>query len=600
MSFFTFSKETQKALIDCAMGRISAELVIKGGRWVCVQTGEIIDNTSVAVIDGRIACVGEDLSHTIGPETRIIEAGGRYLVPGLLDAHMHVESGMLTVTEFVRVVVPHGTTGMFIDPHEMANVLGVKGVKVMVDEAAKMPIHVFVQVPSCVPSAPGFEHSGAEIMARDVAEVMTWPGIIGLGEMMNFPGVFDADPEVMAKLFATIDAGKVIGGHFPVEEMGRSFDGYAAGRVADDHEGTTMEGAVARARAGMKVMMRYGSAWQDVARQVKAVTEQRLDPRHFLLCTDDSHSQTLVSEGHMDRVVRHAIQEGLDPMAAIQMATINTADHFKVSDDLGMIAPGRFADLLLVKDLKHFSADVVIARGVVAAEDGCLTIELPGMEYPDFAVKSMHLKAELKAEDFRISSPGRKKVTANVIGIVENQAPTRHLRLDVPVQNGEINADLQGDIAKLSLIERHHANGGMQVVLVQGFGLNRPCAIATSVAHDCHNLLVLGTDDACMAMAANTLAANGGGQVVILDGNIIGMVELPIAGLMANQPATIVAEKTASVLQGFKDSGCQINNPNMTLSLLALAVIPALRITDKGLLDVENFQFIPLLEKIHP
>jgi adenine deaminase len=600
MPYFPFSKDTQKALIDCAMGRTPAELVIKGGRWVCVQTGEIINHTSVAVIDGRIACVGEDVSHTIGPETRVIEAKGRYLVPGLLDAHMHVESGMLTVTEFVRVVIPHGTTGMFIDPHEMANVLGVKGVKVMVDEAANMPIHVFVQMPSCVPSAPGFEHSGAEIMARDVAEVMTWPGIIGLGEMMDFPGVFDADSEVMAKLTATIESGKVIGGHFPMEEIGRSFDGYAAGRVADDHEGTTLEGAVARARAGMKVMMRHGSAWQDVARQVKAVTEQKLDPRHFLLCTDDSHAQTLVSEGHMDRVVRHAIEQGLDPMAAIQMATINTADHFKVSDDLGMIAPGRFADILLVKDLKHFNPDVVIARGVVAAENGRLTIELPGMEYPDYALKSMHIKAELKTEDFRISAPDKSKVTANVIGIIENQAPTRHLRLEVPVQNGEVKADLHGDIAKLSLIERHHANGGMQVVLVRGFGLNRPCAVATSVSHDCHNLLVLGTDDGCMAMAANTLAANGGGQVVILDGQIIGMVELPIAGLMANQPATIVAKKTASVLQGFGACGCRINNPNMTLSLLALAVIPALRITDKGLLDVEYFQFIPLLEEIRP
>ncbi len=596
MPVFPYPKETQKALIDCAMGRIPADLVIRDGRWMCVQTGEVIDHTSVAVVKGRIACVGGDVSQTIGPDTRVIDADGRYLVPGLLDAHMHVESGMLTVTEFVRAVVPHGTTGMFIDPHEIANVLGVKGVKVMVDEAEKMPIHVFVQAPSCIPSAPGFERSGAEITSGDVAEMMKWPGIIGLGEMMDFPGVLDAKPGVMEKITVTIQAGKIVGGHFPVEELNAGFAGYAAGRIADDHEGTTMEGAVARARAGMKVMMRYGSAWQDVALQMKAVTDQKLDPRHFLLCTDDSHAQTLISEGHMDRVVRHAIQQGLDPMAAVQMATINTAEHFKVSDDLGMIAPGRFADILLVKDSRHFSADIVIARGQVVAEDRRLVIDLPQLDFPEFATNSMHLNREIKPKDFRIACPGRHKAMANVIGIVENQAPTRHLKLEVLVFDGEVKADIKGDIAKMSLLERHRPGGGMQTALVKGFGLSKPCAIATSVAHDSHNLLVLGTDDGCMAQAANTLAASGGGQVVILDGKIVGMINLPIAGLMSTQSAEAVARETDTILEGFRTCGSRINNANMTLSLLALAVIPALRITDQGLLDVEKFRFIPLLE----
>jgi adenine deaminase len=573
-----------------------ADLVIRDGRWMCVQTGEIIDHTSVAVVRGRIACVGGDVSHTIGPHTRIIEAAGRCLAPGLLDAHMHVESGMLTVTEFVRAVVPHGTTGMFIDPHEIANVLGVKGVKVMVDEAEKMPIHVFVQAPSCIPSAPGFENSGAEITSGDVAEMMNWPGIIGLGEMMDFPGVLEAKPDVMEKIAATIQAGKIVGGHFPMEEMGTGFAGYAAGRIGDDHEGTTMEGAVARARAGMKVMMRYGSAWQDVALQVQAVTGRKLDPRQFLLCTDDSQAQTLISEGHMDRVVRHAIQQGLEPMAAVQMATINTAEHFKVSNDLGMIAPGRYADILLVKDLGHFTADIVIARGQVVAEEGQLVIDLPQMDYPEFATKSMHLNREIKAQDFKITCPERQKAMANVIGIIENQAPTRHVKLEVLVVDGEVKADLLGDIAKLSLLERHRPGGGMQTALVKGFGLSKPCAIATSVAHDSHNLLVLGTDDGCMAQAVNTLAASGGGQVVILDGKMVGMINLPIAGLMATHSAEAVARETDMILEGFKSCGCRINNANMTLSLLALAVIPALRITDQGLLDVAKFRFISLLE----
>jgi adenine deaminase len=315
-----------QTLVNVAMGRSPADLVIKNGQWVCVQTGEIISHTDIAVVEGRIAYVGENADHAIGMQTQVLDAGGSHLVPGLLDAHMHVESGMVTVTEFVRAVAPRGTTGMFVDPHEIANVFGLKGVKLMVDEAATQPIHVFVQVPSCVPSAPGLETPGASLGPADVTEAMTWPGIIGLGEMMNFPGVFMSDEKMHAELHSTRHAGKVIGGHYASPDLGLPFHGYLAGGPEDDHEGTRLEDAIARARQGMKVMLRYGSSWHDVAAQVKAVTERGLDPRHFLLCTDDSHAATLSQEGHMDRVLRHAISEGLAPMLALQMATINTAE----------------------------------------------------------------------------------------------------------------------------------------------------------------------------------------------------------------------------------------------------------------------------------
>ena len=283
----SFRLEDARELVDCAMGRRPADMVIRDGRWVSVQSGEIIPHSDVAVYHGRIAYVGPDASHAIGVETHVIDAEDRYLVPGLLDAHMHVESGMLTVTEFVRAVIPHGTTGMFVDPHEIANVLGLRGVRLMVDEALQQPIHVFVQVPSCVPSAPGLETSGANIGPQDVAEAMTWPGIIGLGEMMNYPGVFNSESKVHAEMTETRAAGKVIGGHYPVPDLGLPFHGYVAGGPADDHEGTRMEDAIARARQGMRVMMRYGSAWHDVAEQIRAVTEAHLDPRSFILCTDD-------------------------------------------------------------------------------------------------------------------------------------------------------------------------------------------------------------------------------------------------------------------------------------------------------------------------
>jgi len=589
--------EYRKDLIDVAMGRAPADLVIQNGQWVNVQSGEIIPGVDIAIKGERIAFVGEDASHTIGDETEVLDAAGQFLVPGLLDAHMHVESGMITVTEFVRAVAPRGTTGMFIDPHEIANVFGLDGVKLMVDEARDQPIHVWVQVPSCVPSAPGLETPGSSIDPDDVAEAMTWDGIIGLGEMMNFPGVFLGDEKMLAEMAETQAAGKVIGGHYASLDLGLPFHGYVAGGPEDDHESTRLEDAVARVRQGMKVMMRLGSAWHDVEAQVKAVTELGLDSRHFILCTDDSHSETLVEDGHMDRVVRHAIQHGLAPIKAIQMATINTAEHFGVDKDMGMIAPGRYADILFVPDLAAFEVEAVYAKGQRIASNGRLKIDIPAFPYPEWATKSVHLGKTLGASDFRLASPIEDgPVAANVIGVVENQAPTRHLRVEVEAKNGEIPVDFQQDIAKISLVERHKGTGSVQMGLVSGFGFSEPCGLATTVAHDSHHMIVVGTNEADMAQAANILAEINGGQVVVMDGEVIGMVELPIAGLMSNERAEVVAKKAATVLEGFVKCGCTLNNPNMQLSLLALVVIPELRISDLGLVDVTKFEFIPVFD----
>jgi adenine deaminase len=591
------SAKLTRLLIDVAMGRAHADLVIRKGQWVCVQSGEIIDGTDVAVVNGRVAFVGADASHTVGRDTVVIDAHGKYLVPGLLDGHMHVESGMVTVTEFVRTVAPRGTTGMFVDPHEIANVFGLKGVKLMVDEAAKQPIHVWVQVPSCVPSAPGFETPGASIGPDEVAEAMTWPGVIGLGEMMNFPGVSRGDPKMLAEMAATHAAGRTIGGHYASPDLGLPFHGYVAGGAEDDHEGTRLEDAIARVRQGMKAMLRYGSAWHDVASQVKAITKNKLDSRRFILCTDDTHAQTISQEGHMDRVLRHAIAEGLDPLSAIQMCTINTAEHFGLTREMGMIAAGRWADIVLVEDLRDFHAEMVIAQGQVIAQNGNWTAELPSFSYPKWATNSVNLKRALKADDFAIIVKSKKQqVTANVIGVIENQAPTRHLKFEMPVENGELKADLSRDIVKIALVERHTGTGAITLGLVSGFGFKRKCAIASTVAHDCHHMLIVGTDDASMAEAANRLARCGGGQVVVLDGKPVAQVELQIAGLMSTERAEVVAKKAASVLEGFRACGCALNNPNMQLSLLALVVIPELRISDLGLVDVTKFSFVPLVE----
>jgi adenine deaminase len=395
----------------------------------------------------------------------------------------------------------------------------------------------------------------------------------------------------------TSRAGKIIGGHYASPDLGRPFHGYVAGGPQDDHEGTQLDDALARARQGMRVIMRYGSAWHDVADQVRAVTEKGLDPRLFLLCTDDSHSETLVDDGHMDRVLRHAISQGVKPMTAIQMATINTAQYFGVDRLIGMIAPGRFADILIVEDLEHFEVQSVIAQGELAYSGQKIMLDFPNIHYPGWTMHSVCLPKQLKTADFKIQAGTDQDVEVNVIGIIENQAPTRHLKFQMKPVNREIVSDGSRDLVKVALVDRHHNSGKVQMGLVNGFGFNGPCAVATTVAHDCHNMIIVGTSDEDMAIAANALAGFGGGQVVVKNGKIIGQIELPIAGLMSSENAKIVARKARTILEGFKTCGCKLNNPNMQLSLLALVVIPELRISDLGLVDAVQFKVIPLLNR---
>ncbi|WP_159586357.1 adenine deaminase [Chelativorans xinjiangense] len=584
-----------RLLVDVAMGRKPADLVVRNGRWVNVHSGEVIPGTDLAIAAGRFAYCGPDASHAIGDRTKVVDARGRYLVPGLCDAHMHVESGMVTVTEFCRAVIPHGTTSMFIDPHEIANVLGLQGVRLMHDEAAAQAINVYVQMPSCVPSAPGLENAGAQLGAEDVAEAMGWDNIIGLGEVMNFPGVAANDPVMAGEIAATVEAGKTVGGHFASPELGRAFHGYVAGGPEDDHEGTRMEDAIARVRQGMKAMLRLGSAWYDVASQIKAVTEQGLDPRNFILCTDDSHSGTLVQEGHMDRVVRHAIAQGLKPVTAIQMATVNTAEHFKLERELGSITPGRRADLLVVSDLAALVIDEVYARGVRLARDGKLEAEIPAYAYPATAKKTVRLGKRLVADDFDIPAPkGARSVKARVIGVIENQAPTRALSAELPVAGGVVAMDRRNDVCQIALVERHRGTGAVTNGFVSGFGYTQDCAMASTVAHDSHHMIVVGTNKEDMARAANRLGQVGGGVVMISRGKELALVEMPIAGLMSDERAEVVAGKAAKLAAAMRDMGCTLNNAYMQHSLLALVVIPELRISDIGIIDVTAFRKVDL------
>ncbi len=584
-------------LIEVAAGRRPADTVIRKGVWVNVHTRELLPDHDIAISAGRIAYVGPDASYCTGPDTKVIEANGRYMMPGLCDAHMHIESGMLTPAEFARAVIPHGTTSMFTDPHEIANVLGLEGVRLMHDEALLQPVNIFTQMPSCAPSAPGLETTGYEISPEDVGEAMNWPGIIGLGEMMNFPGVANGDPKMLAEIAATQRAGKTVGGHYASPDLGPDFAAYVAGGPADDHEGTCEADAIARMRQGMRAMVRLGSAWYDVEAQITAITEKGLDPRNFILCTDDCHSGTLVNDGHMNRVVRHAIDCGCDPLVAIQMATINTATHFGLERELGSITPGRRADVILTSDLKSLPIEVVVARGQIVAEAGEIKVDCPHLAWPDSARGTVHLGHELSARDFEISAPeGANAVTANVIGVVENQAPTKALQAELPVVDGLVEGS--GDVCQIALVERHRATGGVTNAFVSGFGYSGKMAMASTVAHDSHHMIVVGTDRAQMALAANRLAEVGGGITIFREGQELALVELPIAGLMSDSPATEVAAKAQKMVDAMEACGCTLNNAYMQHSLLALVVIPELRISDLGLVDVRSFKKIPVIEPL--
>ena len=583
-------------LINVAAGRAPADTVIRGGIWVNVHTREALPEYSIAIKHGRIACVVPDASYCTGPKTEIIEANERYMIPGLCDGHMHIESGMLTPAEFSAAVIPHGTTTMFTDPHEIANVLGLEGVRFMHDEALMQPVNIWTQMPSCAPSAPGMETTGYEISAEDVAEAMTWPGIIGLGEMMNFPGVIAGDSQMLAEIAATQDAGKTVGGHYASPDLGPNFAAYLAGGPADDHEGVFEVDAIARMRQGMRSMIRLGSAWYDVETQIKAITQKGLDSRNMILCTDDCHSGTLVHEGHMNRVIRHAIDCGCDPLTALQMATINTATHFGLEREIGSLTPGRRADVILTSDLKTLPIERVIARGKTVALEGKLATDCPHLKWPDRVRRTVHVRKKLEAIDFEIHAPKDcNRVTANVIGVVENQAPTKALKRDLPVLNDIVEAD--EDTCQVALVERHNATGGVTNAFITGFNYKGKMAMASTVAHDSHHMIVVGTDRSQMALAANRLAEVGGGITIFRDNTEIALVELPIAGLMSDRPAKDVATQANKMMEAMADCGCTLNNAYMQHSLLALVVIPELRISDLGLVDTRSFEFVPVLEQ---
>jgi adenine deaminase len=573
-----------RTLADVCMGREPADLLIGGGRLVCVHTREVLDGADVAVKDGPVAMFG-DAAHTRGPETEVLDADGAYLVPGLIDTHLHVESAMVTVAHFAEAVLPHGTTTVLIDNHEIANVFGLEGIRWMLEEGRGLPLKVLLAVPSCVPALPGFEDAGATLTPADIRETLGWDGVAALGEMMNMPGVIEGDPATHEMIGAVLDAGLPVTGHWSLHGWtDHRLHAYAAAGVDCDHETVRREDALAKLRAGMWVQLREGSAWHDVAELVPLLTEDGVDSRHALLCTDDMHPETLLAHGHLNHAVRIAIRAGLDPLLAIQLATVNAAEYLGRRHDLGSIAPGRCADILFVEDLAELRPHLVLC-------DGCpVPAELPRREYPAEARRSVRLARPLVAEDLRVAASG-PTARVRAIGMVPGELATEHRVVEAPVVDGEIRADASIDLAKAASIERHGGPGTIGLGFVQGLGLGRG-AVASTVAHDNHNLLVVGMDDDDMLAAVQRLRETGGGMVAVDGGEVIGEVRLPIAGLISDRSVADVADEVRSLARAYEALGCELEYPFMMVSFLSLGVIPALRVTNRGLVDGREFALV--------
>jgi adenine deaminase len=576
--------ELTRELTAVCLGRTPADLVIRNGRLVNVHTREVLEGTDVAVVEGRVAMFG-DCSHTIGRGTETIDAEGAYLVPGLVDTHLHVESVMVTVTRFAEAVIPRGTTTVFIDNHEMANVFGLKGMRWMLEEGRGLPLKVFLAVPSCVPPLPGFEDAGAALGPEEIREALGWDGAAGLGEMMNMPAVLAGDENMHAEIAATLALGKPVTGHWSLAGWNdHRLQAYIAAGVDSCHETTTREDALAKLRAGMWVQFREGSTFRDVAALAPVLTEDGVDPRHCLLVTDDVLPDTIAAEGHMDRVVRRAVEEGIDPLVAIQMATVNGAEYFGMRHDLGSIAPGRLADILFVEDLRDFRPHRVLV-------DGRAVGELSGYAYPAEAYESIRLARPLSPSDLRIEAEG-KRVRVRAIGVASGSVTTEHVLLELPVVDGEVRASPELDVVKAASIERHGGLGTIGLGFVTGLGLTRG-AVGSTVAHDNHNVLVAGTNDADMIFAVERLVAARGGMIAVADGEVLALVELPIAGLIADRPVAELAEQAHALSEAYRQLGSPIEGPEMIFSFLSLGVIPSLRLTNRGLVDGVKFELVP-------
>ena len=586
--------EITQAMVATAMGREPADLIIRNARLVNVNVARIQSGVDIAVRHGFIALVGDASHIPVGEETKVVDADGRYVMPGFIDTHDHVESSMVDVRNFAAAVLPHGTTTIACDNHEITNVFGVRAVELFHQAAQGLPLKVQVAMPVCVPSIPGFEDAGAVITAEEVARAYEEGWAALQGEQMNFPGLIYGDPGVHAITAASLAAGVVLTGHYASLALDEGLNALVAAGITGDHEGTTAEGALRRAQLGCYAQQRYGSAWLDMPNLIRAVTENPgLDTRFFTLVTDDVTSETIVNQGHMDRVVREAIRQGLSPIQAIQMVTLNAAQMLEQSRTIGTVSPGRAADLLLVSDLVNLNIEQVYADGVLVAEDGEMVVEIAPYDYPDWALHSVHLDL-MTADDFRIPVESEGPVKVRVMRAVPGKVHTEEQIVEMTPAAGNLRADPARDLVKAAIFYRHAPKEGVTgthtLGFVTGLGFEPGAAFASTVSHDCHNLLVLGASDAAMAMAANAVIEMDGGMVVVVEGEVAAKLPLPLGGLMALESAAETAQRLEQIEAGLQAAGCPHGSAEMTISLLGLIVIEELHLSNQGLVALKPGQ----------
>lgn len=581
-------------LIKTALGEMKADLVIKGTEIVNTVTKEIYP-ADIGIANNQIVRVGE-VEDLIGKDTIVLDTQG-VATPGFFDAHIHIESSMLTPSNFSKYSLLHGTTSIVWDPHEIANATGIGGIKEFLREVRNVPQRIYFVVPSCVPAAPELETTKHTIKEQDIASLLSlWPRapIIGLGEMMNYPGVLNADPTVLAKL-ETGDA-RIIDGHAP-GLTGNDLNAYLTAGIMSDHETTQGDEALEKLRLGMWLQMREGTGCNDLETLLKAIIDKKIDTRHCLLATDDLSASDLITKGHIDYVIKRAIESGLDPITAIQMATVNPATYFGLDKQFGSITPGKTADIVILDDLDSITPTNVVFDGKLVVEEGQMLVSAPEFVFSESIKKTIEIQNPPKPSQLLIKTKKKKPQSVRVIGVEDGTIYTTSESGTVSVKRGKLEPNLEDDILAVAVIERYTNEGNIGKGFVKGFGLQAG-ALASSVAHDSHNIVVVGTDAKDMSNAVNRIVEMNGGLTIAKDGEVLAELSLPIGGIISDASGMTVAKAYVDLLKTAKSElNCTLKSPFFMISFIALPVIPELKITDKGLVDVINQKIVDVIAK---
>lgn len=580
-------------LIQVALGQKPADIVIKNGKLVNVITHEVYE-TEIAIANGKIASTGPVPAGAVGPDTQVIDAKGMYLAPGFMDAHIHIESSMLSYTEFAKMVVKHGTTAVATDLMEVTIVSGVEGMKEVLAESKNTPVKLYYPVPAFM-EENGLQTTGSTLHPEMIDQLIQLPEAVGLAEVLA-PPILAGSPASAHMLELAKKYHKTAEGHAPAV-MGEALNAYVGAGVTSDHESTNKEEALAKLRSGLHVLMREGSASTDLRPCLKAITEEHVDTRYCSMVSDDIDALHISRKGHLDNKVRIAVEEGVDPVTAIQMVTINPAENFHLQDQLGSITPGKIADIVFLSSLEKCSVEKVIANGELVVDDRKLTKELPAPNYSNLLRGTVKLAHKIAGDDLVLKvDPKYTTAKVHVIGASHDTLLTDALEADLPVKGGVVQPDVDNDVLRIACVERYGKNGSVGKSFIKNFGL-KSGAIAISVGHDHHNITVVGTEAEDMTFAVNRVAELQGGLVLVKDGKVLSEIPLPICGLLSDLDGETVANKLEEMIAVLRTLGCEVPSPNITLSFITLIFIPCFGITDQGLFDVREFKIIdPVIE----